>query len=849
MKKIRSLMIAFAFILICACPIVFSGCGPSANVAKVTFAGFTGVQELVAGKDYSKAEIPTYTLDDKTLIGWSTSENATTALIPADSTDYHNTVIKYETVENYLNTNKEITLYGVYQGFEIALTIVNTNGTPFAPIKLNSVTKNVVTPTLTLAAKQELIGWATSETATVPNIMAGVDITYSTVKSLASNGAVTLYPILHTYDIVVAVWDHWFKSSTDFTGDQVVSAIEQEFQTTADILYRHYTPSNADDLGDAVDADGDVDVVIGAGGTVKDKVSNVLAYKKQTKFNTKTVDGESTDGKRYAALLTLNDNSTDFYAYMTGQTSKKATVTIMKDAEDTVGVTTDLYSVANNVAELPEISPQPEKILVGFTRTTTATGVEIEEVNITYDHVKNLTGEIILYPFFDYEYDLFVAIWAVNSGSSGSVYATQEQVDAMSTAFAGYLEDIDDSLRVKYYMVSGTTSTYPNNIPAKTMVILSGPNVVTDNSSIGKYKVINLTTKFTSTRYASFVNETIAADTLANLFVDFFCDTKIEITFNVGQTPTTVTVSDIHSTTATVPTVEPAAGLTFFGWATTANAEIPAIPATATTLGFNDVKDLATNGAVSLYPVCLESKDLVVTFNLDAECKQTLNNISKNVAELTTLTIEQGKELKGWSTTEGATEDSLISSPTTSFGAKLTLNYANLIGFVTEGTSLTLYPIIGKHYDLVVSVYGVAKKTTTIYMTEEQLTAIEIGETGETGFKAYYNANKETTDPAYESLSIKWIRFTGGVEADYEASVTKTNSNNQVNGVDLTISRTVLKDSNTQTYSTDYHGAINSKIAVTDTSPVGTGIIAGHENKYAIMLYTYLTTPDAAPTE
>lgn len=188
---------------------------------------------------------------------------------------------------------------------------------------LNSVLANdAEIPEVVAPADKVFAGWATTENATEAEITAKT-INYDTVKDLLNEGKVTLYPVFvseaSSPDMVVAVWVNEGKWISDENLEAIKAGFAAYLAESGDtaeynIVWRVYTPTGVADLGAAVNADKDVDIIIGCGSNVTSKGGVETIEKENLTF---PVAGSS----RMAARLTENELAVKLYTYLTAATT------------------------------------------------------------------------------------------------------------------------------------------------------------------------------------------------------------------------------------------------------------------------------------------------------------------------------------------------------------------------------------------------------------------------------------------------------------------------------------------------------------------------------------------------
>jgi len=547
---------------------------------------------------------PDYTTTDplQSFLGWATEEGKTSA---SDVLFAKGATISYEKLGEYA-VEDQVKFYPVISTKKsIALTIKGTTDKTATLIEGDST--SVQAPEVAVGAKQEFLGWANAQSATTAQIAKDGIINYESAQALATDGSLTLYPVYKTYDLVVGVVNIKFKLE-DGEGEIIhdvyyyVDLVKADFLALypdAEVLYRIYE-GNATECGAQITADGDVDVVLAGnnidksvddgGGAVTIVCKNHLA----TKYNP--------DGSRRGALITLNDLAIDMYAMVTGSENVSIDVTIN-------GVAKLLNKAMGNTYDVSGITDPSGRVLLGFAREATATTPEIVGSKLGYAEVEELAvdGAITLYPVWG-EFDLIVAVWGQNGASNN--YVSVEQLAEIEAGFRAFLAEkgITDAV-MRFDRVEGKTAEYSANIATDVLVILSGKNVESQTGATGKYECINITVN--NTRYAGVFTErvTSAQQSFVDLFIEFVAEDTVEVTLGTAKT----TVSALKGNEVDVSAIEIPAGKKLAGFATTEGATEAQIAGTV--IDYKAVIDLATDGAITLYPVFEDASikyDLVV---------------------------------------------------------------------------------------------------------------------------------------------------------------------------------------------------------------------------------------------
>ncbi|MBQ9125660.1 MAG: hypothetical protein IJY13_03280, partial [Clostridia bacterium] len=395
-----------------------------------------------------------------------------------------------------------------------------------------------------------------------------------------------------TYDLVVGVVNVKFSLESD-EGELIhdvhyyVEIVKADFSALypeVDVLYRVYE-GNVNECGAQITADGDVDVVL-AGNNIDDPEKGNVAILAKAKLAEKY----NPDNSRRGALVVNSKQALDMYAMVIGSENKDITITLGEN-------TTTVNKALGNTVDVSGITDPSGRVLLGFAREENATTPEIVGSKLGYAEVEEFAvdGAITLYPVWG-EFDLIVAVWGQNGTSNN--YVSVEQLAEIEAGFRAFLVEkgITDAV-MRFDRVEGKTAEYPANIATDVLVILSGKNVETQTGATGKYECINITVN--NTRYAGVFTErvTSAQQSFVDLFVEFVAEDTVEVTLGTAKT----TVSAVKGNEVDVSAIEIPSGKKLAGFATTEGATEAQIAGTV--IDYKAVVDLATDGAITLYPV------------------------------------------------------------------------------------------------------------------------------------------------------------------------------------------------------------------------------------------------------
>ena len=532
---------------------------------------------------------PDYTTTDplQSFLGWATTEGKTSA---SDVLFAKGATISYEKLGEYA-VEDQVKFYPVISTKKaIALTIKGTTDKTATLIEGDST--SVQAPEVEVGAKQEFLGWANTQDATTAQIAKDGIINYESAHALATDGSLTLYPVYKTYDLVVGVVNVKF-SLEDAEGEIIhdvhyyVGLVKTDFSALypeVDVLYRVYE-GDVNECGAQITADGDVDVVL-AGNNIDDpEKGNVTILAKA-----KLAENYNPDGSRRGALVVNSKQALDMYAMVIGSENKDIAITLGENA-------TTVNKALGNTVDVSGITDPSGRVLLGFAREENASVPEIVGSKLGYAQVEEFAvdGAITLYPVWG-EFDLIVAVWGQNGTSNN--YVSVEQLAEIEAGFRAFLAEkgITDAV-MRFDRVEGKTAEYPANIATDVLVILSGKNVESQTGATGKYECINITVN--NTRYAGVFTERVksAQQSFVDLFVEFVAEDTVEVTLGTAKT----TVSALKGNEVDVSAIDIPSGKKIAGFATTEGATEAQIAGTV--IDYKAVIDLATDGAITLYPV------------------------------------------------------------------------------------------------------------------------------------------------------------------------------------------------------------------------------------------------------
>ncbi len=298
---------------------------------------------------------------------------------------------------------------------------------------------------------EALAGWTTKEGSTEIQYAADRAISLYNLQDYMQDGVVKLYPIYMEAPaqttLKIAVWDRYISAD-------LLNAIKAQFESVKsseyEIIWVNFASAEkADpyyavaDFGKAIMEAGDFDIIIGAGSNINTTGGVTSLQKaKNDADNAELIAIYEDFASRYTVLMTDGKYSMEFYAFMTGQESAEASVTLNGTSGSTVN---SLNSLLGNEAVMPEIVIPEGQIFVGWATTEGAETAELtKKSGLTYDDVKDLLtdGSVVLYPVFETPYvppitdnAVKVAVW-----TKGGAWVTAEELAKIESGFKAYLE-------------------------------------------------------------------------------------------------------------------------------------------------------------------------------------------------------------------------------------------------------------------------------------------------------------------------------------------------------------------------------------------------------------------------
>lgn len=313
----------------------------------------------------------------------------------------------------------------------IDVVLFKADGTQLEVVTVAETGKAVAGP---VVKGYKFLGWATEQGGEVV-FAAGSSISLYDVVDFADNyGTIKLYAVMEVRQanegLIVAVYDRYIDVLVAGSSEAIENAFKawmQEKGYTYSVEFRHYAGDKLGvaDFGAAVNADGDIDVVIGAGANIT--TTGKVEYIARAKM----VYEGLTD--RYACMLTDTERAVDFYAFVTGLIAGQATIEFNVNGEVASG---EVDNILGTTVSAPQVTAEEGYEFKGWATTENATEAQVTGSSIAYSAVKDLLveGKVTLYPVFaEKQADLIVYI---HLSASKTEYITAEEADAIEAAFA-----------------------------------------------------------------------------------------------------------------------------------------------------------------------------------------------------------------------------------------------------------------------------------------------------------------------------------------------------------------------------------------------------------------------------
>lgn len=218
----------------------------------------------------------------------------------------------------------------------------------------------------------------------------------------------------------------------------------------------------------------------------------------------------------------------------------------------------------------------------------------------------------------------------------------------IESTFKAWMETKGYTYSVEFRHYTGDSLSVANfgaavNSDADIDVIIGAGSNITSTGKVEYIARSYMTYEGLTARYACLLTDTERAIDFYSFVTGLEAGTA-NISFNVKGEITSGEADNILGITVSAPDVVAESGFEFIGWATTENATEAQV--TGSKIGYADVKDLLSNGAVVLYPVFAEKQvDLVVYIHLSASSSVYITAEEADAIEAAIATLYAGKNV------------------------------------------------------------------------------------------------------------------------------------------------------------------------------------------------------------
>ena len=375
-------------------------------------------------------------------------------------------------------------------------------------------------PTVTAPEGFLFAGWSLTENGDIvdlENYVVNADVTFYAVFTEAQGDQLSVDDVKEagkTYYLVLGWWEvndpedptkqtsHLTKTTVRLFYGNLINYLTAKGATEeniANIQFRNYSTATVAEMGEKINADADVDLMIGVGNNINSQ-AGVALYNSSNDYKFQTPMGDGT--ARYVACLStaselgvatydwLKNTDAGISSFVRELTSAEIEASLVPVSLDfTVNVHGDTTATTvlenkNDVVEMPVITIPEGKIFTGF--ATSADGEVVLDVakdaTLKYDDVKDLVAEGVktldLYPIFEnapvVEDDLVVYVQV--NGSN----LTLPEAKLLEARFATTLT----TEKVKFNIIDGNATAFTDAIGNDSDVIIGGNNPV---NNFGKH--------------------------------------------------------------------------------------------------------------------------------------------------------------------------------------------------------------------------------------------------------------------------------------------------------------------------------------------------------------------------
>jgi hypothetical protein len=362
-------------------------------------------------------------------------------------------------------------------------------------------------------------GWsltANGEVVDLTTYVVNADVTLYAVFKEAQDTGLSVDDVKEegkTYYLVLGWWEvndpadptkvtsHLTKTTVRLFYQNLINYLKASGATDeniANIQFRNYATATVAQMGEKINADGDVDIMIGVGNNINSSAGCTL-YNSSNDYKFQTPMGDGTP--RYVACLSsaselgvstytwLRDTTAGVASFVRELTAAEITESLKPvDLAFTVKVhgdelKTTVLHTKSDVVEMPTITIPEDKNFVGFALTADGEVVleKAKDATLKYDDLVSLVAEgvktIDLYPVFEAKPvvldDLVVYVQLGSSLKEGEAKLLEARFNATLT-----------TEKVKFNYISGDAATFSGAIGNDSDIIIGGNNPV---NNLGKH--------------------------------------------------------------------------------------------------------------------------------------------------------------------------------------------------------------------------------------------------------------------------------------------------------------------------------------------------------------------------
>ena len=397
----------------------------------------------------------------------------------------------------------------------------------------------------------KFVGWATELGGTVVFEAGSAISLYDVIDFKDADGNIKLYAVMEerlpNEGLIVAVWSRYVDETQSATIKSAYETYLQGLDKTYSIEFRAYAETAVADFGAAVNKDGDIDVIIGAGTNIGTTGGVEIIVRAAMITEGLTA--------RQAALLTDTDRAMEFFGWIIGRGVASAEITFNVNGEETKGTASELLGDKVNA---PEVTAEEGFEFIGWATTENATEAVITASSVSYANVKDLLveGKVTLYPVLKalapvepeqpaQDTTLKISVW-----TKGGDWVTADELNAVKTGFEAYLttQGIDVSTLTITYVEEtetkvGNLGAVVNTAGDYDFIIGCGKNVTSTGLVETIEKQAMLSSVFAEgARYVARLTDNTLAVHLYAYFTSINVETPVEPEVPQGDTTLKVSV-------------------------------------------------------------------------------------------------------------------------------------------------------------------------------------------------------------------------------------------------------------------------------------------------------------------